>query len=160
MTWSDPSFIPTVTHAKSIIEESFGKSSNATILFCSLAELQVAVNQEYKDKNLSPFQQQLLQHNLERIEGRFFSSTNEIWLVDGKGTNFETLIHELLHSIQQCNPHRENIVQFLTFRIVNDPNNHDIIEPATLRDWLEIEKQKGFDHIKKRIIFPGDCEEF
>ncbi len=69
----------------------------------------------------------------------------------------ETLIHECLHSIQECEPHRENIVKYLTYRLTQNPK---VIEPLLLAEWKEIEQQEGIESIKRRLITQGDCEDF
>jgi hypothetical protein len=88
---------------------------------------------------------------------RMVNHTHEIWLVQGRGENFPTLLHEMLHSIQKCTPNRENIVDFLVYKLTGQ---RDSILPEILADWIEIEKSIGLKNVKQRLISEGDCEEF
>jgi hypothetical protein len=89
--------------------------------------------------------------------GKFFRKTNQILLVEGKGDNWVTLIHELLHSIQKCSPKRESITDFLTFIITKNIN---AIESRELTDWDDIMRLHGISAIKQRFLKMGNCEDF
>ena len=67
------------------------------------------------------------------------------------------MFHELLHSIQQCDPNREGIVDYLTWYYIKDST---MIDPYTLEDWREIKRTVGLSQIQQRLLTAGDCEEF
>ena len=91
------------------------------------------------------------------IIGKYYAGENVIWLVEGKEVNLPALIHELLHSIQKCTPNRENIVDFLVYKMLDNENS---IDQKVLKEWNEIEKTFGFKVIKERLLSERDCEDF
>ena len=117
-----------------------------------------AVLEELEVHNYST---QMIEHikevYLHDVIGKYFSQKNEIWLLDGKGVNIEVLTHELLHSIQRCKPNRENIVDYITYKLTGLTNQ---ILDDILQEWNEIEKSIGFKVIVKQLLIEKDCEEF
>ena len=89
--------------------------------------------------------------------GKYFKLKNEIWLVEGKGENSNTIIHEYLHSIQKCEPNREKIVEYITYKITGEEKG---LSNAFIKDWEEIEKKVGYQKIINRLVNEGDCEDF
>lgn len=157
MTWSDPNLQPIIDQAKEMIEDYFNCRVTAQIFLCELEELQNQMIDEFKETLITNLDREIFHYTIENIEGRFIKNRNEIWLVNQKGDNLETIIHEYIHSIQKCTNHRENIVKFLTYKLTQKEN---VIEEGMLNEWLEIEKQEGLEKIKDRILKSGDCEEF
>lgn len=157
MTWSDPNLQPIIDQAKEMIEDYFNCRVTAQIFLCELEELQNQMIDEFKETLITNLDREIFHYTIENIEGRFIKNRNEIWLVNQKGDNLETIIHEYIHSIQKCTHHRENIVKFLTYKLTQKEN---VIEEGMLNEWLEIEKQEGLEKIKDRILKSGDCEEF
>ena len=89
--------------------------------------------------------------------GKYFKLKNEIWLVEGKGENSTTIIHEYLHSIQKCEPNREKIVEYITYKITGEEKG---LSNAFIKEWEEIEKKEGYQKIINRLVNEGDCEDF
>ena len=158
MPWLNDSFLKIVKRAKQRILLDFSIQSSAEVLLCTQAEIVEATYSEIQDTVESIKELKLLKiHILPDLIGKYFKSKDEIWLVIGKGDNFNILIHEMLHSIQICSPHREHITEFLSFKLTDAI---DLIDPYVLEDWLEVEKLVGFDEIKERFLKKGDCEDF
>ena len=157
MPWTNDSLAEFVVEGKRLIHQEFGINPDVTVLLCTLKELNVRISSELSTRVHPERLKKLQQFIIPLILGKYFKNTNEIWLIEGEGDKKSILIHELLHSIQICNSHRENIVDYLTYKITDDPT---IITPSIVKDWNEIEKMHGIKAIKKRLLQPGDCEEF
>lgn len=157
MTWYDPNLQPIIDQAKKMIEEYFLCHVTSNVFLCTLEELQNQMIDEFRATLITPLDREVFQYTIENIEGRFFKNRNQIWLVSQRGDNLVTLLHEYIHSIQQCTNHRENIVKFLTYKLTAKEN---VIEKELLDEWLEIEKQEGLERIMNQILQPGDCEDF
>jgi len=158
MPWITDSFSETVVEAKKLIWQEFEIHADAIVLLCTQKEMIDRVILELSTRKI-PKQRlnNLIQFILPLLVGKYFKETNEIWLIEEKGDNFSTLIHELLHSIQVCSPHREGLVDFLTYKITGDQT---IIDPFLLKEWKELEMMHGLEAIKKRLLIPSDCEDF
>lgn len=158
MPWQPEPFNSVIQEAKVFIFDNFKINTTANIFICSFNELEKTILKELKDTNIN---EEKIEHikkiYIKRVIGKYFSKTNEIWLLEGKGNNLEVLIHELLHSIQKCSPNRENIVDFLTYKITGLRTQ---IPNETLKEWLEIEKSYGFKKIKHQFLLEEDCEDF
>lgn len=157
MVWHDPELQPLIQAAQKVLHKYYKIELTAIILVCTRNELVYEVFKEYEDIIMSNLQQKIFEKAIQDIEGRYFASSNEIWLVDQIGTNLETIIHEYLHSIQKCSPSREGIVYYVTYQLTNKQSQ---IDEYILTNWLEIEKEQGLKAIFKRILDIGDCEEF
>lgn len=157
MTWYDPNLQPIIDQAKKMIEEYFSCQVTSKVFLCTLEELQNQMIDEFKDILKTALDKEVFQFTINNIEGRFIKNRNEIWLLSQRGENLDTLLHEYIHSIQQCTNHRENIVKFLTYKLTAKEN---VIETELLDEWLEIEKQEGLKKIKDQLLQPGDCEDF
>ena len=157
MPWTNDSFAEFVVEGNRLIHQEFGIIPDATVLLCTREELNVRIIAELSTRVHPERLRRLQQFIIPLILGKYFKETNEIWLSEGEGDKKSILIHELLHSIQICTSHRESIVDYLTYKITDDPT---IITPFTVKDWNEIEKLYGFEAIKKRLLQPGDCEDF
>jgi hypothetical protein len=158
MPWESEEFLPTIIQSKNIIEKEFGIRPNAAILLCTYEELSQTTIFELTKKKYSQEKLKFLKkYIIPKIIGKYFAKSNEIWLIDGKGTNFPTLIHEMIHSIQNCAPNREHIVDYITYRILK---KEAPIEQNVLLEWTEIESSHKFSKIKKQILSDGDCEDF
>ena len=114
MTWYDPNLQPIIDQAKKMIEEYFSCQVTSKVFLCTLEELQNQMIDEFKDILKTALDKEVFQFTINNIEGRFIKNRNEIWLLSQRGENLDTLLHEYIHSIQQCTNHRENIVKFLT----------------------------------------------
>ena len=118
MPWLPENFIETISEAKERISNNFEVIPSASVFLCSFDEFSNAVLEELKDRNFSKEQIETIKRiYLNQIIGKYFYKTNEVWLLEGKGDNLETLVHELLHSIQKCEPNREKIVDYLTYKL-------------------------------------------
>ena len=91
------------------------------------------------------------------IVGKYFKKPPEIWLVEGRDDTLSDLLHEVLHAIQLCHPHREGIVDYLTFMLTKD---NKAIAEYDLENWREIAKGVRFKDIFKQLLSKGDCENF
>jgi hypothetical protein len=150
-----------IEQAKEIIFTEFQIYPNAQTWICSLKEFQkyfIEVDLQYKYD--PPTQQQILKQIVPQIEGKYWKKKNEIWLVQGRGEKLETIIHEFIHSIQLCRPNREHIVEFLTFKILQLRGKDIEYTDKRRLEWEKICADVGFETLKKRLLFKGDCEDF
>lgn len=161
MPWTTKELEKIAKEAKSLVAKEFKILSSKLdnpIFIASKEELQQAILDELKQLHYSNHAIQKIQERfLPFVIGKYFKLTNEIWLLHGKEDNIYTIVHELLHSIQRCEPNREGIVDFLTYKITGSSQYIDHFE---LADWLEIEKTTSYAKIKMRLIGEGDCEDF
>jgi len=158
MPWITESFSKKVSEAKNLIYQEFELHADGIVLLCSQKEMIDKVILELSARKIQkPRLNNLIQFILPLLVGKYFKETNEIWVIEGKGDERSTLIHELLHSIQTCSPHREGIVDFLTYKLTGDQT---IIDPFLLKDWEDIERIHGFEMVKKQLLIQGDCEDF
>ena len=147
--------------AQEIIIKEFGVGSNAEVFFCTINEFKQRFATEEMDTKFSPdIRELILKRVVPILEGKVWKNTNEIWLINGKGDNLGTLIHEYIHSIHVCRPHREPIVEYLSMIICEDHNISYNINRNLYSEWEMIEKDVGFETIKKQILKKGDCEDF
>ena len=158
MPWLPDAFLMVIAEAGRLIQKEFGITPKASVFLCSSGELDDAVLREIERINLTAVQIRKIKNvYLRRIIGKFFKESDEIWLLEGKGDNIETLVHELLHSIQKCAPNIENIVDYLTYKLTGSST---MILEFIIDDWSEIERIYGYGEIKLRLVTDGDCEEF
>ena len=136
MVWKDKNLEQLVQEAKKLLRTIISHDFNSEIFICSRLELELAITNELQGK-ISDKQFSQVKQSIDLIEGRYFKSTNQIWLVNDRGVSLDTIIHELLHTIQICSPNREGIIYFITYKLTHN-NAH--INSFLLRDWIEIEK--------------------
>jgi hypothetical protein len=183
MPWFSTNYSQIIKEARDIIGDNFNIRPTAKVIICTEQEIYDATLNELISRNIPQKQIDFLKiFSLKLMIGKHFAATNEIWLVDGKGINLSTLVHEMIHSIQKCNPNRENIVDYVTYRILNGnipngnipngnipngnipngniPNGNISIESGVLLEWYEIESQNTFSAIKKQVLQEKDCEDF
>ncbi len=145
-----------IDKAKQLIFEHFQITIDDEIFICTIEEMTNRLDQIYAPKALSIFEK--IKPLIRYLDGKYFKATPEIWLIEGRGENLPTIMHEMLHSIQRCNAdHREPIVHYLTFKLTGDKTG---IYNTLIEDWKEIERIHGFKQIKERLISEGDCENF
>ncbi|MHA1944846.1 MAG: hypothetical protein ACXAC6_01190 [Candidatus Hodarchaeales archaeon] len=144
-----------ISQTSDLIFEAFGVRVSAEIFLGTPEDLVTPVTQVFTERapHLIPKITQLIPY----INGIYLKEAHEIWIVEGKGENISTLLHEMLHSIQECDPNRENITDYLVYKLTGLQND---ILPEILAEWVEIEKSFGFKRIKRRFITNGDCEDF
>ena len=150
-------FLKLVTEAKQLITQEFKVQMNANVELCTQNELVRKILEDAQKRNLSVAEIQSISLLFPFLYGKYFKHSNTAWVIRGKGDNLSVIVHELLHSIQICNPRRENIVDYITFRLTNEAK---FIDPLVKREWEEIEKIYGWERIKQRILIEGDCENF
>ena len=156
MPWENPAIQPIIQQLHNLIKREFNLEVSAPFLICSINELKQACLLELEERNL---QERLLVKERQRLDfiyGKYFKESHEIWLVEDKGDVLDVMLHEALHSIQVCHIDREDIVDYITFKLTND---RLWIDDYTLENWLEIEESNGFSGIKKRFLTEGDCED-
>ncbi|HME50905.1 MAG TPA: hypothetical protein VKM55_01685 [Candidatus Lokiarchaeia archaeon] len=158
MPWSNDKFQSKIEHYRANIEAFLGIMPDALVFLCTRDEMTARVKTELLQRGTSADKLAFLEmHVFSLLLGKYFASKNEIWLIEGKGDIDAILVHELLHSVQKCNPKRENICDYLTYRITNDPT---IMEEKLRSEWAEIERVHGLDQIKSRFLADGNCEDF
>jgi len=142
LVWEEEHLIPLIREAQRRIRKLYPQSTlDARIYICTLEELRNVVITELHARKITISEIKRVTANLDEIDGKYFKKTHEIWLVQDRGTNLDTIIHELLHSIQKCHLDREDIVYYITYKLTDNP---DHINPFTLKDWQEIEQQHKF----------------
>lgn len=162
MPWLTDAFQERVRQHEQLIEREFETSITARSFLCSREEMRDrfctevelrGIEENWDEITIRIWKERIAIH----VDGKFFSETNEIWVVDGQPEMEGTILHELLHSVQVCEPHREGIVAYLTYKLLGNLN---LINPLLRQDWEEIERQNGLDRIKNRLLQQGDCEDF
>ena len=144
-----------------IIEGEFIIKPSVKVLFCTIKELSHRFMEEDLKPNYSlQIQKQIHDYIIKFIQGKYWKSTNEIWIISGRGDNIATLLHEYLHPIQKCTTHREDIVEYLTFSILKTLSIPIPYDSEKKSEWEKIHKDVGWDKIKNRLITLGDCEDF
>ena len=144
-----------ISKGNALIEEVFGVQVTAEIRIGTSTDLIPPIIKFFTER--APHLVPKIESLISDLDGIYLKDTHEIWLVQGRGENFPTLLHEMLHSIQKCIPNRENIVDFLVYKLIGQK---DSILPEILTEWIEIEKSIGLKNVKQRLISEGDCEEF
>jgi hypothetical protein len=158
MPWSNDKLNSKIEQSRKKIKSFLGIRPEASVFLCTLNELITRVTSELLSGGTSMEKIIVLEnHIFPRLLGKFFKTTKEIWLVEGKGDIDSVAVHELLHSVQTCSPKRENICDYLTYRITNDPT---IMDKTLLSEWKEIERTYGLEAIKARFLADGNCEDF
>lgn len=161
MPWTTTELETLAAKAKVLVIDEFKDFSSlkdCPVFIASAEEMQDAILEELVQLNYSKEAIKKIQdYYLKFVIGKYFKLTSEIWLLHGKGDNMITIVHELLHSIQQCEPNREGIVDFLTYKITTESQYIDNYE---LADWQEIEETHSYKKIKTRLVSKGDCEDF
>ena len=145
-----------IDRAKQLIYDQFEIQIDVTIPICSVDEMTTKLKNIYATK--APTVYRKIEPLIPFMEGKFFKEDREIWLIERIGENLATIVHEMLHSIQECDStHREPIVHYLTYKLTGDKTG--IYEPL-IEDWQEIERMYNIKRILKRLISKGDCEDF
>lgn len=157
MPWTTGALLTLKGELEIFIEQEFGVRPTCPVLLCTSEEMVERIRREPFFLRLPVDEQKILNITLPYIFGKYLRNEHEVWVVDGKGNNKAIMFHELLYSIQQCEPNREGIVDYLTWYFFKDST---MIEPHTLEDWREIERTVGFSQIKQKFLTKGDCEEF
>lgn len=157
MPWTTRALLSLSKELEIFIEQEFAVKPNCPVLLCTSEEMIERIQRDPFFRSLTAEERENLNIQLPYIFGKYFRNEYEIWVVDGKGNNKAIMFHELLHSIQQCEPNRESIVEYLTWYYIKDST---VIDPYTLEDWREIEQTVGLPKIKRRLLTKGDCEDF
>lgn len=148
--------LESIDKAKQLIFEHFQINIKAEIFICTIDEMTNQLKLIYAPKAFTVFKK--IKPLISYLDGKYFKEEQEIWLIEGRGENIPTIMHEMLHSIQKCNTdHREPIVHYLTFKLTGDKTG---IYNTLIEDWKEIERINGFKQIKRRMTSEGDCEDF
>ena len=158
MPWSNDKLNSKIEQSRKKIKSFLGIRPEASVFLGTLNELITRVKNELLSGGTSKEKVVFLEnHIFPLLLGKYFKTTKEIWLVEGKKDFDSILVHELLHSVQNCSPKRENICDYLTYRITNDPT---IMDKTLLLEWKEIERTYGLEAIKARFLADGNCEDF
>lgn len=157
MPWQPEPFNDIIKKGRDLINNNFNIIPSPIIYVCSYEEMKESVLEELRSREFSEHKiNQIKKYYLHKIAGKFFKKTNQIWLLVGKGDNLETLVHELLHSIQKCEPNREKIVDYMTYKLTGISTN---ILVDIIKEWKEIENSYGIKKIKQQILLKKNCEE-
>ena len=158
MPWSNPNLEEIIKEAKKKINDLITEVEiTAITLVANAIEMKKEILTEGKLLKLPEKEMEDRIFLSEFTVGKYFKLKNEIWLVEGKGENSTTIIHEYLHSIQKCEPNREKIVEYITYKITGEEKG---LSNAFIKEWEEIEKKEGFQKIINRLVNEGDCEDF
>ena len=133
------------------------KKITIPVFICTVNEMEEAVVEEALLQNKNRNSINRLKKLIPRMYGKYFDASKKIYVIEGKGERIETIIHEFLHSIQNCMSKREGIVRFLAFKITD---NQKVITDFDLNDWQEIEKSVGLKTIKLQLLARKNCEDF
>jgi hypothetical protein len=143
------------SQGRALIKKEFGVQVTAEIRIGTSADLVPPIRKSFTER--APHLVSKIESLIPDLDGIYLKDTHEIWIVQGRGENFQTILHEMLHSIQKCFPNRENIVDFLVYKLTG---LSDSILPEVLTEWIEIEKSIGLKNVKTLLLSEGDCEEF
>lgn len=157
MPWDNTELHPVIQKARNVLQIHFDDAFETPIRICKLSEIRKETIREGNMDGKNETQIKRIQSIMPFMRGKFFHSLQQIWLVEEKGENLFTIVHELIHSIQKCAPKRETITFFICYKILDDSSR---LTKSELNDWLAIEKMVGFERIKTRLFTPGHCEEF
>lgn len=158
MPWETDLFRNLVDKAKEDINSFFGIKPKVNVLICSYDEMKTSLIQDFETRNLpAKILEFHLNYTINDVIGKYFSDTKTILILENFSDHYFLLIHELLHSIQKCHPHREAIVDYISFIISKDER---AIDSQLLYEWLQIEKNYGEKSIIKQLLLEKDCEEF
>ena len=158
MPWQDESLQSTVLKANEVIFQFIGKRPNCPVLICTKKELVREISIELQLDGISKEKIEMNQiFVFPKVIGKFFHRKNEIWILDKEKGNFELFVHEILHSIQKCNPNREGITDYLTYLITK---NTSIIDPNAKEEWDHLTRTMKKKKLIERYLSDGDCEDF
>ncbi|MFV2016352.1 MAG: hypothetical protein ACC656_13045 [Candidatus Heimdallarchaeota archaeon] len=161
MPWLNSDFKNMVSKAKLMISTELNiplENLITPVFTTTLGEIAQAVLVVLQHKNYGEAQIDYIESQLlPNVVGKYFSLKREIWVLQDKGENIETIVHELLHSVQKCSPNREGIVDYITFKITGVSS---FMSSYHLANWQEIERTDSFEAIKDRLSNKGDCEDF
>ena len=160
MPWQSDNLKILINKAIELIFEFFKeidlKKITVPVFICTVKEMEEAVIEEALLQNKTQKSINRLKNLIPRMYGKYLDASKKIYVIEGKGERIETIIHEYLHSIQNCITKREGIVRFLTFKITD---NQKVITDFDLKDWLEIEKSVGLKTIKMQLLAQKNCED-
>lgn len=158
MPWKNPVIDSMIEDAKILVSTLYPVMSlTAEVFVTTRAELLVEAIKEKQSEGGT--EKELVDINLwiDYTDGKYFKYKHEIWLIQDDGEKLGTIIHEFLHSIQKCHTNRERIVEYLTYKLTNDPKE---LVRARLREWQEIERTVGINGIRDQLLRDENCEEF
>ncbi len=106
--------------------------------------------------------EEIAARNVRFLRALYLREEGMILLKEGSGENLQTLVHEFLHIVQKCDGsplRREKIVIFLTYRMLQDKFEHDLLTRAVVEEWEAKERSVGLERIKQRLLEEGDCND-
>lgn len=158
MPWINPELNDMIQEAKKRINEAIASIElTAPVLVANSTQMKQEILTEAKLLHLSKKDIEDRVFLSDYAVGKYFKLKHEIWLLEGKGENINTIIHEYLHSIQKCDPNRERIVEYITYKITSEKKG---LSNGFIEDWMEIENNLGFNQVIARLMTEGDCEDF
>lgn len=157
MSLTNKKFLELVTRAKQAITQEFKIETTANVELCLENEVISLIVKDAQNRNLSESEIESIKLKIPFLHGIYIKHSNTAYVILGRGDNLPIIIHELLHSVQLCNPHRHNILDYISFKLTKDAR---FIDPLLIREWEEIERTHTWENIKQRIFMTGDCEDF
>lgn len=158
MPWTTAGLNALANEAKTLVRTYYPNEELTAVVMVATAEEIIEESiVEKKKEGRSESEIRRIQRLRSLIDGKYFKYRHEIWVVRGKGERLGTLVHEFLHSIQKCSPNRERIVEYLTYKLTEDPQE---LLLARMEEWLEIERSIGLRSIINQLLKERDCEEF
>lgn len=157
MSLTSNSFLTLVTEARQLILREFGINTSAKVELCTELELAEIILDDAQRRKLSNQEIQHIKQLLPFLYGKYFLHSHTAYVILGRGDNLAIIVHELLHSIQVCSPNREDIVDYISYKLTNEAK---FIDPALKREWEELERIYTWEKIKHRLLIAGNCEDF
>ena len=157
MSLTSKTFLELVTQARQLITQEFNIETTARMECCTEKEITDIIVRDAQDRNLSNATIQSMLRKIPFLHGIYFRHTNTAYVIFGKGNNLPIITHELMHSIQVCSPHRDDILDYISYKLTDDTR---FIDPVLKREWEERERIYTWQRIKTRILREGDCEDF
>ena len=157
MPWQNQESMELTNKAKALIKKRFNLDIESKVYIASEQELVEKILSEQRNEGRSIEELEKIKYELKYILGRYFAKSDEIWLLENEGLVIDVIVHEMMHAIQKCGPHREPLADYLTFKLTG---NKEYIRDSVLKDWEAIEKNQGLKRIIERLQKFGDCEDF
>jgi len=157
MSLTSNHFLNLVAEARKLILREFNVHTSAKVELCTEIELAEIILDDAQRRNLSKQKIQHIMQLLPFLYGKYFLHSHTAYVILGRGDNLAIIIHELLHSIQLCASNREDIVDYISYKLTNETK---FIDPALKREWEELERIYTWEKIKHRLLIAGNCEDF
>lgn len=157
MSLTSKTFLKLVTQARQLITQEFNIETIASVECGTEKEIMDIIVRDAQERNLSNATILSMLRKIPFLYGIYFKHSSSAYVIFGKGNNLPIITHELLHSIQVCNPHRDDILDYISYKLTDDVR---FIDPVLKREWGDRERIYTWKRIKARILRDGDCDDF